>query len=379
MACLRKYVLVLSLILTAGCKEKYTPPLTATNTNFLVVEGNINIAQDTTFVTLSRTKNLNDTGVIIAETGAQVAVESEDGTSFPLYEKGNGEYYIPYIASSSTGKYRLTIKTSSGSQYASDFVQSKITPAIDSINWKEQNDGVHIYANAHDDQAKTQYYRWDYVETWEYHAPFDSYYKLLPGTLTPVGRTQDEHLFKCWHAANSSSIVIASTTNLSKDNVYEKQVNFIPVSTERLGVTYSILVKQYALTAEAYNYWQNLSKNTEQLGSLFDAQPSLLTGNMHCITNTAETVLGFISASTVEQKRIFIHKTDLQLWQYPHSPYAICDTVHIATSDDAARYYGTLGYIPVGNYSTFNYYAAPLECVDCREQGGTLTKPPFWP
>jgi hypothetical protein len=67
------------------------------------------------------------------------------------------------------------------------------------------------------------------------------------------------------------------------------------------------------------------------------------------------------------------------MWQYPPSPYGICDTVHIATSDDAARYYGTLGYIPVGNYSTFNYYAAPLECVDCREQGGTLTKPPFWP
>jgi hypothetical protein len=50
---------------------------------------------------------------------------------------------------------------------------------------------------------------------------------------------------------------------------------------ERISSRYSTLVRQFAISPNTYNYWQNL-KNTEQLGTLFDAQPSQLVGNAHC-------------------------------------------------------------------------------------------------
>jgi hypothetical protein len=82
-----------------------------------------------------------------------------------------------------------------------------------------------------------------------------------------------------------------------------------------LGIRYSILVKQYALTEDGYHYYQILKKNTESLGSIFDAQPSELTCNFHSLQDPTEIVIGFFSASSVVQKRIFIDKSQVN-WNF---------------------------------------------------------------
>ena len=68
---------------------------------------------------------------------------------------------------------------------------------------------------------------------------------------------------------------------------------------------YSINVKQYALSHEAYLFFEKIKKNTEQLGSIFDPQPSELQGNIHCITNPAETVVGYVDISEEKVQRNF--------------------------------------------------------------------------
>jgi hypothetical protein len=367
------------ILLVAGCKEPYVLPAKAVaNTNFLVVEGNINVGQDSTIIKLSHTKPLNDSTLTIPETGAQITVQTDAGGSYPLQELGNGAYAVAYIpAGGGSEKYRLSITTATNNQYFSDYVEFKKAPAIDSVSWEQLSDGVHVYINTHDAENKTKYYKWDYVEVWEYHAPFASAYSVENGQIVP--RSPDSLIYKCWQTATSSDIIIQSTGKLSNDVVYKKQVNFIPQSDERIGVTYSILVKQSALTEAGFNYWNTLSKNTEQLGSLFDALPSLLTGNIHSKTNAAEPVIGFITTTTSEQKRIFITKLQLNNWLYPPAPYSICDTIH---ATDADRYAKVLNgsYIPIDLLSPIGpYYAAPLDCADCRVKGGVTTKPSFWP
>ena len=121
-----------------ACKEQYTlPPNVTGKHNFLVVEGYINVGQDTTFIRLTHSRGLNDTAELIAETGANLTVESDAGGNYPLTEQGGGNYYVPFIAGSNDAKYRLVINTGDGKKYASEFVQSKIAPAIDSISWEE--------------------------------------------------------------------------------------------------------------------------------------------------------------------------------------------------------------------------------------------------
>ena len=46
----------------------------------------------------------------------------------------------------------------------------------------------------------------------------------------------------------------------------------------------------YALTRDQFNYWANLKKTTEYLGTIFDAQPSQLNNNIHCLSNPSEPV-----------------------------------------------------------------------------------------
>jgi hypothetical protein len=45
-----------------------------------------------------------------------------------------------------------------------------------------------------------------------------------------------------------------------------------------MAVRYSINVRQYGLTKEAYNYWQIIQKSSQQSGSIFDPQPAQVIG-----------------------------------------------------------------------------------------------------
>ena len=368
--------LLVTLLIAASCKEAFTPPVTDIDTKkILVVEGYISIGNDPTTITLTHATKLGENSGVQPESGAMVTVQSDDGNSYPLNEVAGGTYRANAIAGSTAAKYRVSITTLDGNQYLSDYVQYKQTPPIDDISWEQQPDGVHIYANAHDDAGLTKYYGWDYVETYEYHAPFQTVFKVVNGEI--LARPPAEQIYQCWETVNSSRVLIASTAALSKDIISKKEIEFIPASTEKLGVLYSILVNQHALTKEYYNYWLQISKNTENLGSLFDAQPSQAQGNIYCTTDKSQTVIGFIAASNLQQKRIFINKNQLQNWLYPPPAYAICDTIHLNAAN--TQLYLNAGYIPVGYYAPFMYYAAGLECVDCTEKGGTTTKPDFWP
>ncbi len=85
----------------------------------------------------------------------------------------------------------------------------------------------------------------------------------------------------CWRTANSTNILVGSSIALSEDVISYFPIAIIPQHTEKLSKRYSILVRQYAINAESFRYMQLIQKNTEQLGGLFDGQPSQLEGNIH--------------------------------------------------------------------------------------------------
>jgi len=60
------------------------------------------------------------------------------------------------------------------------------------------------------------------------------------------------------------------------------------------------------LTSAAFNYLTLIEKNSQQLGTLFDPQPSELPGYIHSTSNPAEPVLGYLSAVAPQEKRLFI-------------------------------------------------------------------------
>lgn len=324
-------VLIICVLAISACKKPYDPPIVTANNNFLVVEGLINSGQDSTFIKLSRTVKLSSTAAPKPELEAVVSVESDQNIVYPLQEAGGGLYSSAALNLSSTSKYRLRIKTSDNREYLSDLVEAKETPDIDSISYTVQNNGIQFYANAHDPKNNTRYYRWDFDESWKYVSFYQSFWKILDGY--PAYRLQyngPDDVYDCYYTDQSHQILLGSSAKLGQDVIAAAPINFVEANSGKISFVYSVMLRQYALTPDAFAYWQNLKKNTEQLGSIFDAQPSSLRCNIHCISNPAEAVLGYISASSVKAKRILIdhNKIDLYTPYYVGPPDAGACLIH---------------------------------------------------
>jgi hypothetical protein len=379
---LKKILFVLILVNITHCRQTYTPPNIKGNYNYLVVDGILIDGQDSTVVNLSRSQNINDstTFTLNPETGATVSVVGANGENFVLTESNPGSYVSPSLNLNTGEQYRLNIQTANGSQYQSDTLTVRVSPPIDSVNWQFQPDGVHIFVTTHDPLNNTRYYRWKYIETWEYHSAYQSELYYQNGNV--LQRDSNQMIYACWHTDESSNLLLGTSANLSSDLIYQQPLLLIPKGTQQISVEYSMLVKQYALNAAAYNFWLLLQQNTEQLGSLFDAQPSQLTGNIHNISNPNEPVLGYISASTEQQQRIFINTYQILTWNYP-PPSLTCLEFVVPPIADTVSFYFNAGYIPIRlDYTSagfVGYFAAASTCVDCTLQGGSLVKPLYWP
>jgi len=298
-------IFVWIIVLTQACKKPFTPSVNiSSNNKYLVIEGVIS-ANDSTFIKLSRTKKVDTLRTFFSESNAQVTIESDANNSYPLTEVSTGTYAAAPLNINSSHKYRLRIKTSDNKEYVSDFVPVKNAPPIDSVGFVPQTAGVQIYVNAHDDANVTRYYRWEYTEAWQFHTKYISGY-YSNGIDSIKARTVSQQVHDCFSNDASTSVTIASTTRLIKDIVFKAPLTIIPSSSEKIETKYSILVKQYALTNDAYAFWENLQKNTEKLGSIFDVLPSQTQSNFHCITNPNELVVGYLSAGNISYKRIFI-------------------------------------------------------------------------
>lgn len=375
-----------SATIVAGCKKPYTPPAVTTNVSYLVVEGAINAAQDSTIINLSRTVNISGKIGANAELGAKVIVESDRNAAYPLQELGKGRYASPALNIDPTYKYRLDIFTVDNKEYVSDFEPVKPTPPIDSIGFIQQSGGIQLYLNTHDPNNSTRYYRWEYNETWQFHAKYGAGF-ITDGKQLHY-RTPDQQIYNCFGNDTSGTILLGSTAALSQDVVYQTPLTQILSTSEKLETKYSILVRQYALTSNAYSFYQNLKKNTEQLGTIFSAQPSELAGNVHCVTVPSELVIGYVSVTNVQQKRIFIDNSRLPQSWYPAYPYTCTQDsllfCHNSCQNDVALFLIPLGSTQLATEpivdkfgNLIGYLASERECADCTIRGHTK-QPVFW-
>jgi hypothetical protein len=363
----------LALLVATGCKQTYAPPAVSHPPDYLVVEGFIESnGVDPTVFQLSHTLKL-DSNTYTPEPGATVAVEDSMHDSYPLTETQPGTYYLPSYPFNNNSSYRLHIRTAGGKEYASDYAPLVYNPPIDSITFvriqSDVHDGVQVHANTHDPQNNTHYYRWKYQETWQFHSVFEEAFVYVPGQglVGAVGLNN----YVCWHYDSSTAVVLGSTAQLGQDIVFHAPLVFIPNGSQQMTVRYSILVKQYALNKDAFAWWQTLQKNTEQIGSIFGVQPSANPGNIHCLTDTTEQVLGYISGGNTDSKRIFITNDQIQPWKY------ITDCPDMPVKGNVLNWIEQGYLIWQVETATGIVHLAYKTCVDCTLTG-TNQKPSFW-
>jgi hypothetical protein len=307
-------------------------------------------------------------------------VVSEQGATFMLNDIGGGNYSIAQFPIDTSQKYRVHIMTLNGKEYVSALAEVNTSPPIDTVEWTAGSDLISLFVSTHDSQNKSKYYQWYFDETWLYMAPYFSIYRYTPTGLVPRQLSELDSLYICWDTSSSQVINIASTQGLSTDIIHRFPLQTISYYTSnRLINRYSILVRQIVLSKEWYEWNQELKRNTEQLGSIFDAQPSETGGNISCVTDPKERVVGFVGCTTETESRIFIDRSEFSPLIHVYTGYENCGIDSVAVKDIDQDFANgkelilySYGIGPAG------YIGAHVDCVDCTLHGGTNVKPDFW-
>jgi len=241
-------------------------------------------------------------------------------------------------------------------------MEMKAVPPIDSI-WYEKKiyvtfpwtvEGCQIYVNTHDISKTSNFYRWNYSETWEFNLPFEVKNK------------------RCWISGSSNEIFIKNASILNEGRVIGFPLNSIKDPIDKLSVKYSILVRQYSLNEDEYIYWESLKNTLEQMGSLYDIVPAIIPNNIYCLENPIEKTLGYFSVSAVSSKRAFIkdHFSSYNL------KYVDCISDSIVGTDPIPP--GTWVIVDHSNLTPpVRYITSHKACADCTTRG-TNIKPSFW-
>jgi len=366
---------VIFLVFCISCREKYDPPVITTNKSFLVVEANLD-PQGPFDVFLSRTSSLETRTGVTPEKNAIVTIENKANTivGTPVVISG-GTYSFQNLGLAIGSEYRLHIRTSNGKEYFSEFVKAKQSPPVDSIGWERVDDGLQLYVNTHDNTNSSQYYRWSYDETSQIQSFFTSGWVYDPVLKKLRERNfPAEDVSNCWKYEYSTKILLGNSSRLQNDVIYKSPLLIIPNYSEKLSVRYSILVKQSVLDKGGYNFYELMRTNSEQLGSIFSPQPTEIVGNITCAGHPEEFVLGYFTASTVSQKRVFIQIP----WSFPQD----CQETIVPDIPDSIKFYFATGMLIPYSFTYISrapvYMGSIPPCVDCTKRAGSTAKPSYW-
>ncbi len=376
-------VILLIGILITTCVEPFTPDIKESQ-ELLVVEGLLTDQPGNHYVYVSRSSPFNDP-VLLPEERCLVMVVDDKGNSYLFNEQEPGAYSC-WMTSNQLIQgtaYKLIIHTGKGKVYESDYeiLQSRCPP-IDSIYFEIENretadpeqpmQGIQLYIDLDAGEDQPRNYRWELVETWKYYAAhYIQYY--YDGTLHHM---PDPMLYyKCWYTGRINNIYTMSTKQMLSNEIRKYPLNYVSNRTNRLRIRYSLLVRQYTLSDDAFAYWDQMRRQNQEGGGLYEKQPSQIQGNVYNIDDPDEKVLGFFNVSSSTEKRIYVD--DINEFSFP-GPDCILDTIK------------SLKEIP--DYMSYPVYMISVSemgdgppygigsgmCFDCTTGGGTNVKPDFW-
>ncbi|WP_158611380.1 DUF4249 domain-containing protein [Mangrovimonas spongiae] len=365
--------------------------------SILVVESTITNEPNHQKVTLSKTYSLenNESPYVI---NANVWVENSSGIVYNFEHTNNGVYLSNDIFQATTNEtYRLFITTSNGNQYQSTIKTLTPSSEITSVYAEEivndnGNLGIQVYINNTSVSGEASLFRYEYEETAKIITPetivFDASLieDLSTGEYEIVLTPREESLSTCYKTNKSTGILQASLNDIEENELEHFPVRFLPNNSPLLRERYSILVKQYVQSQEAYNFYEIINELGSLDNFLSQNQPGYVYGNISSINNPNEKVIGFFDVSSYSSLRIYFSYDDFSI-NRPEYFYS-CDLetydYEDATSlDGDPNERGLLRQkILAENYNYIShegsvYTIVKPQCGDCSTFASNI-RPDFW-
>lgn len=384
------------MLFVTNCVSPYDPGIEG-KSGLLVVDGSIIKGQEKQVIMISKTASISSPEFVPIK-NCNVKIIDNAGNEFVFNEESPGKYVskINDAALIYDTEYKLIFTTSSGDEYESDYQWLLETHPVDSVyaiqeyqysseTGTESISGIQFYVDLDVPENASRYYRWVPEETWEKHSPNEIWGEYDGNTIKKFNRP--DSLFRCWETNNASGLYSASTINLSGNRIRKIPLHFIESSSRKLNYKYCVTIKQYALNADAYNYWYEKERELNESGTIYTNQPSQPKSNIHNIHNPDEKVVGFFWASSCAVKRVFVNQPSIDAGE-ENCGYVVVFCESNDFDEIVTQIYPALStfayllpeppvYITVERNVQYNIVLKRL-CADCRVLGGEIQKPDFW-
>ncbi len=375
------------MLLLTGCIERYYPDEEELRVGTMVVSAHLDNIPGNQSIQISRSVPLNRT-LYEPEGGCYVEVMREDGEArvFPEASDGVYEAVLEEAFLREDAAFKLVVITPGGEQYESEFETLHESTPIESIYYQREDHptadpevtekGIRFYMDFKIDKEQARYLRWEVSETYEIQNP--NYPTRVYGEDRRMRDLPDSGKnLTCWVTGRIPQIYTLDLLQVEGTVYREWPLHFVTGTTQRLHHRYSVLVRQYSLSEKAFRYWNELAKNLQSKGGLFDTQPALTPSNICNVEDEEEQVIGYFSISGAAEKRIFVQEVPglelyldpyycapgvypMFLWRYPREKLPL----YLATAS-------IFGVTESGEVKD--------ECVDCTQmKGATAVKPDFW-
>lgn len=404
----KTFFFLLASLTICTCIEPYNPEL-GSYESLLVVDGLITDAISSYEIKLSRTFQ-NENSISEGVSDATVFISDDAGNNYYLQPKGSGLYKTDSLEfRGSAGRIYVLHILTNGEKFESDPCPMLAVPEIDSIfyakdvelvnNDTESQAGIRVYLESQRGEPN-QYYRWEYEETWKFKAPNPKKFNYIKGSYpdSPVIVPVEDVKEFCWKNSLSDEIMIRSVTEGQAQKIEKQTLHFIATEeSDRLLLQYSILVKQYSVSKNEYEFWNNLKQINETGGDIFSKQPYSVISNIHNTANPGERILGYFQVSAVSEKRKNISYSDIatlglplyeyscQTWEYEPGNFDTPCLCPPKTWDDVYWYLSIASdyifiqpiYQGLSDSILLKLQFTRPECADC-ELSGSHTEPDYW-
>ena len=350
-------VLFVGLFGPVSCVEVFDVPVNETDlTSTLIVEATLTNEVSQQKILLSRPSNFEVVNeldsvydpvypvrvrppTIVFERNATVNVTDDQGNSYSFQESSPGTYTSDVeFAAEQDVSYELQVVTTDGTRYGSTPERFTDTASIDEIYAvREFNDigeeGVSIYLDGGSSDPGANFYRYTYEETYKIIAPtwqpqdfaLSNYeacaLPFITYDLDIIIRDNEEGKV-CYRTDRSEAIIQNNTSGLQQNKIERFPVRFLKRNNFIISHRYSILVRQYVQSKNAYNYYEALESFSSNESVFSAVQPGFLEGNILVEGDSDKKVLGYFEVAPVTEKRLYFNYTDL----FPNEPlpdYAI--------------------------------------------------------
>jgi len=378
-------ILLPFILLLTGCIEPYNPEISEKQV-CLVVDGTLTDQEGYHSVEISRSSGYNEQE-FTPETGCQVEIINEGGSRVTLNEYNSGIYeqWIEQSFLEINQVYQLHIITGEGIEYFS--YPDTLLPCapLNYIYYEQQSrgtynrdmpvNGIQFYTDIEIPEHHARNYRWEMEETWEYHAAHLIQY-IYDGEITALEYETDS-LKYCWKTQEIYDIRTLTTSQVVGNKVNRVPLIYISNQSNRLKVKYSLLIKQYALSEQAYQYWYQLENQSSTGGGLYETQPVRIGGNIYNPSDPDERILGNFNVSAVKEKRIFVdERFPFLINDYACTLFRVDDTYENGLADISEGLYPV--YLVATTIEGPPWLMGQPICFDCRRGGGKTNPPDFW-